>query len=77
MLCLMEKTVLINQWETIQESMITFEKIATVQGDDYSTGCLWDYPYFKKYDGDRLSKKQVQDADPIIKQYKRLILMEI
>ena len=64
MLCLMEKTILINQWKTIQESMITFKKIATGQRDDYSTGCLRDYPYFKKYDSDRLSKKQVQDADP-------------
>ena len=23
--------------------------IATGQGDDYTTGCLLDYPYFKKY----------------------------
>ena len=25
------------------------QKIATSQGDDYTTGCLLDYPYFKKY----------------------------
>ena len=24
-------------------------KITTGQGDDYTTGCLLDYPYFKKY----------------------------
>ena len=42
-------------------------KIATDQGDDYTTGCLLDYPYFKKYyelitiD---LSKQQKLDADP-------------
>ena len=24
-------------------------KIATDQGDDYTTGCLLDYPYFKKH----------------------------
>ena len=24
-------------------------KIATGQSDDYTTGCLLDYPYFKKY----------------------------
>ena len=24
-------------------------KIATGQGDDYTTGCLLDYPYFEKY----------------------------
>ena len=25
------------------------QKIATGQGDDYTTGCLLDYPYFKEY----------------------------
>ena len=25
------------------------KKIATGQGDNYTTGCLLDYPYFKKY----------------------------
>ena len=25
------------------------QKIATGQGDDYSTGCLLDYPYFREY----------------------------
>ena len=24
-------------------------KIATGQGDDYTTGCLLDYPWFKNY----------------------------
>ena len=42
-------------------------KIATGQGDDYTTGCLLDYTYFKKYykmivvD---LSKQQALDPDP-------------
>ena len=41
-------------------------KIATGQDDDYTTGCLLGYPYFKKYyklivvD---LSKQQKLDAD--------------
>ena len=41
-------------------------KIATSQDDDYTTGCLLGYPYFKKYyklivvD---LSKQQKLDAD--------------
>ena len=26
-----------------------FRKISTGQGDDYTTGCLLDYPYFKKH----------------------------
>ena len=42
-------------------------KISTGQGDDYTTGCLLDYAYFKNYykmitiD---LSKQQALDADP-------------
>ena len=29
--------------------MIAFEKITIGQGDYYTTGCLLDYPYFKKH----------------------------
>ena len=37
-------------------------KIATDQGDDYTTGCLLDYPYFKNpY---KISKQQALDPDP-------------
>ena len=42
-------------------------KIATGQGDDYTTGCLLDYSYFKDYYkmiAIDLSKQQVLDADP-------------
>ena len=42
-------------------------KIATGQRDDYTTGCLLDYPYFKncfKKIAIDLSKKQAFDADP-------------
>ena len=42
-------------------------KIATGQGDDYTTGCLLDYPYFKdsyKMTAVDLSKQQALDADP-------------
>ena len=42
-------------------------KIATGQGDDYTTGCLLDYTYFKKYYkmiAIDLSKQQALDADP-------------
>ena len=42
-------------------------KIATGQGDDYKTGCLLDYPYFKenyKMIAIDLSKQQAPDADP-------------
>ena len=42
-------------------------KIATGQGDDYTTGCLLDYPYFKdhyKMIAIDLIKQQALDADP-------------
>ena len=42
-------------------------KVATGQGDDYTTGCLLDYVYFKNYYkmiAIDLSKQQALDADP-------------
>ena len=42
-------------------------KTAIGQGDDYATGCLLDYPYFKdhyKMIPIDLSKQQALDADP-------------
>ena len=42
-------------------------KIATGQGDNYTTGCLLDYNYFKNYYemiAIDLSKQQVLDSDP-------------
>ena len=42
-------------------------KIAIGKGDDYTTGCLLDYPYFKenyKMIAIDLSKQQALDADP-------------
>ena len=58
----MEKTFLISQatYENVR-------KIATGQGDDYTTGSLLDYPYFKdsyKMIAVNLSKQQALDADP-------------
>ena len=38
--------------QPIRNNLITFDnirKIATGQGDDYTTGCLLDYNYFKNY----------------------------
>ena len=43
------------------------QKIATDQGDEYTTGCLLDYSYFKKHYkmiAIDLSKQQALDADP-------------
>ena len=53
-----------------QSNKVTYEnirKIATGQGDDYTTGCLLDYPYFLdtcKMIAVDLSKQQALDADP-------------
>ena len=50
--------------------MIKYEnirKIAIGQGDDYTTGCLLDYTYFKNYYkmiSLDLSKQQELDTDP-------------
>ena len=56
--------------QPIKYNKVTYEnirKIATGQGDDYTTGCLLDYTYFKKYYkmiAIDLSKQQALDADP-------------
>ena len=56
--------------QPIKNDKVTYEnirKIVTGQGDDYTTGCLLDYTYFKKYYkmiAIDLSKQQALDADP-------------
>ena len=56
--------------QPIKNDKITYEnirKIATGQGDDYTTDCLLDYVYFKKYYkmiAIDLSKQQAVDDDP-------------
>ena len=56
--------------QPINNMIKTYEnirKITTGQGDDYTTGCLLDYTYFKKYYkmiAVDLSKQQALDADP-------------
>ena len=53
-----------------KKDKVTYEnirKIATGRGDDYTTGCLLDYIYFKNYYkmiAVDLTKQQVLDADP-------------
>ena len=41
------KNLLISQYDLITYESI--RNIATGQGDDYTTGCLLDYNYFKNY----------------------------
>ena len=56
--------------QPIKYNKVTYEnirKVCTGQGDDYTTGCLLDYPYFKdsyKMIVAYLSKQQTLDADP-------------
>ena len=56
--------------QLVRNDLITYDnirKIATGQGDDYTTGCLVDYSYFEKYYkiiAIDLSKQQALDADP-------------
>ena len=55
--------------QPIKNNKVTYESIrktATGQGDDYTTGCLLDYPYFiDSYEmiAIDLSKQQTLDAD--------------
>ena len=56
--------------QPINNMIKTYENIRKInigQGDDYTTGCLLDYSYFKKYYkmiAIDLSKQQALDADP-------------
>ena len=56
--------------QPIKNNKITYDnirKIATGQGDDYTTGCLLDYPYFAntyKMIAVDLSKQQALDTNP-------------
>ena len=56
--------------QPIKNNKVTYEnirKIATGQGDDYTTGCLLDYPYFAntyKMIAVDFSKQQALDAGP-------------
>ena len=67
MLWMMEKNVFD---QPVKNNKVTYEnirKIATGQGDDYITGCLLDYNYFKNYYkmiAADLSRQRVLDTDP-------------
>ena len=56
-------------YQPVKNDKVTYENITKItigQGDDYTTDCLLDYTYFKKYKiiAADLSKQQVLDADP-------------
>ena len=54
----------------IKDNKVTYEnmrKVAIGKGDDYTSGCLLDYPYFRgsyKMIAVDLSRQQALDADP-------------
>ena len=55
--------------QPVKNDKVTYENIRKItigQGDDYTTGCLLNYTYFKKYKmiAVDLNKQQVLDADP-------------
>ena len=55
--------------QPVRNDKVTYENIRQIaigQGDDFTTGCLLDYTYFKKYKmiAIDLSKQQALDADP-------------
>ena len=56
--------------QPIKNNKVTYEnirKVAIGHGDDYTSGCLLDYTYFKKYYkmiAIDLSKQQALDTDP-------------
>ena len=56
--------------QPVKNDKVTYENIRKItigQRDDYTTGCLLDYTYLKKYYkmiAVDLSKQQVLDADP-------------
>ena len=53
--------------DSMTKTYENIRKIAMGQGDDYTMGCLLDYPYFKenyKLIAIDLSKQQELDADP-------------
>ena len=56
--------------QPIKDNKVMYEnivKVATDKGDDYTTGCLLDYPYFRdnyKMIAVDLSRQQALDPDP-------------
>ena len=66
--------------QPIRKNKVTYKnirKIATGQGDDYTTGCLLDYIYFRNYYkmiAVDLSKQQAINVDP--KAIDKLILQQ-
>ena len=67
--------------QPIKNNKVTYDnirKIATGQGDDYTTGCLLDYPYFKDtYKMIAVDLSKQQGSMLIQEQFNKLILLQI
>ena len=52
--------------QPVKNNLRTYDNYVKSQGDDYTTGCLLHYVYFKHYKmiATDLSKQQELDADP-------------
>ena len=64
--------------QQVKNNLIIYEnirKIATGQRNDYKTGCLLDYNYFKNYY--KMMAIDLIKQQAIQKQYSKLILLEI
>ena len=62
-----QKTLFISQFKIILRTDNNITKTLIDQGDDYTTGCLLDYNYLRKYYkmiAINLSQQQALDADP-------------
>ena len=65
--------------QPVKNNLITYHnirKIATDQGDNYTTGCLLDYNYFNNY-YKMIVIVNIKNLMLIQKQYKKILLKEI
>ena len=63
----MAEILMTNQLMVKSKKYVEIRKIATGKGDNYTTGCLLDYQYFKDHYpliAVNLSKQKELDADP-------------
>ena len=67
--------------QPIKNKKVTYDnirKVATGYGDDYTTGCLLDYPYFiKTYKMNAVDLSKQKALILIQKQFNKLILLQI
>ena len=64
----------------IKDNKVTYEniiKVATGKGDDYTTSCLLDYPYFRdNYKMIAVDLSRQQALDPDLEKFNKLVLLQ-